>query len=366
MSTPNSFPIEQLTLEHVNALKSYTPGKQPLESDWTKLNTNENPFPPAPAVASAIAGELNKLPLYPNPTSAALRQDIANLHGLRASQVFVGNGSDEVINLLIRAFSDRTRTTGITDPSYSLYPVLLAIQQASLVRVPFDFSMTLPVEAIIDSGANLFLLTSPNAPTGVGFSNHEISRILDGFHGLLVIDEAYADFAEENAVPLLEKYPHAIVVRTFSKSYSLAGLRVGYALAHPEVVDRLDRIRDSYNVNRLSQAAARAAINDQAYFLEKVIAIKELREEVSGAFSNWDWFTYPSQANFIFARPVNGKDQWGAKIANNLFEFLLSNRILVRYFPSNPLTESFLRISIGGKTENDRLLTIINQWRKTV
>ena len=216
----------------------------------------------------------------------------------------MGNGSDDVLNLLVRCFGGPSAPTGFTFPSYSLYPVLVAIQDCATAVVPFTREMALPVEAIAASGARAFFLTSPNAPTGVAFSNREISAVLARFTGLLVVDEAYAPFARENAVPLLAQHPNLVITRTLSKAHALAGIRVGYALAHAEVIDLLDRVRDSYNVNRLSQAAAMAALGDPDYYaaiIDKIKATRDFYVHEWGA--KLGWFTYPSQANFIFTEP---------------------------------------------------------------
>jgi histidinol-phosphate aminotransferase len=224
----------------------------------------------------------------------------------------------------------------------------------------------LPVEAITASPARIFFLTSPNAPTGVGFANAEIGRILAGFRGLLVVDEAYAPFAAENAVPLLARHPNLVIVRTLSKAYSLAGIRVGYALARPEVIGLLDRVRDSYNVNRLSQAAALAAIGDPAYLDAMLAKVKATRDASLARFSqSRGWFTYPSQANFIFTEPKNVRGEAGPAVAQAAYDFLCSRKVLVRHFGSHALTASFLRITVGTDGEMLALNESLDAWLKT-
>ena len=360
--------IVDLAQPHVAQLHAYTPGLQPTDTGWIKLNTNECPYAPSPRVAEAIAHELrdggSALRLYPNPKSTPLRQVIARYHGLREENVCVGNGSDDILNLLVRLFSG-SAATGVTVPSYSLYPVLVSIQDGRTEMIEFDRSMELPIEKIAASTAPIFFLTSPNAPTGVGFSNREIEQILKRYQGVLVVDEAYAPFARYNAVELLAKYPRLVIVRTLSKAYALAGIRVGYALANLEVIDLLDRVRDSYNVNRLSQVGAIAALQDEGYYTGIIEKLKDTRDfyvaEWSGKFG---WFVYPSESNFIFAEPKNGKGEVGSAVAKDLYDFLCSKRILVRYFPSHALTASFLRISVGT---DDEMLTVnetFELWRK--
>jgi histidinol-phosphate aminotransferase len=366
---------DQLALPHIAKLHAYTPGLQPTEPGWIKLNTNECPYPPSPRVAEAVQRELGAdgaaLRLYPNPQSAPLRAAVARLHArecpsLTAAQVCVGNGSDDILNLLIRAFCSSAAAAGFTLPSYSLYPVLVGIQDGRSSVIEFDRSMALPVERIAASDARLFLLTSPNAPTGVAFRNADLERVLASYRGLLVVDEAYAPFATENAVPLLARHPNLVVVRTLSKAHALAGIRVGYALAHPAVIDVLDRVRDSYNVNRLSQAAALAALGDPAYYDALIAKVKATRDANLARFTGpRGWFTYPSQANFIFTEPKNARGESGPAVAQSAYDFLCRRKVLVRHFPSHALTASFLRITVGTDGEMSALNESLDAWLKT-
>ena len=399
-SNPSSF-----ALPHVARLHAYTPGLQPTEPGWVKLNTNECPYPPSPRVAEALRQEIGSdgaaLRLYPNPKSTPLRTAVAKLHarecpGLREDQVIIGNGSDDILNLLVRAFiggtADACRAgspdpagkpsaresagsgdpaphqsagAAFTWPSYSLYPVLVGIQDGRAETIEFDRSMRLPVERIAHSKAKLIFLTSPNAPTGVGFTNAEFERVLAGYGGLFVVDEAYAPFANENAIPLLAQHRNLIVVRTLSKAYALAGLRVGYALAHPEIVDLLDRVRDSYNVNRLSQAAALAALGDEAYHAGLVAKVKATRDAAIADFARRrGWFTYPSQSNFVFTEPKTARGDTGPAVAKSAYDFLCARKVLVRYFPSHALTAPFLRISVGTDAEMRVLSETLDVWQK--
>jgi histidinol-phosphate aminotransferase len=216
------------------------------------------------------------------------------------------------------------------------------------------------------SAARAFFLTSPNAPTGVGFSRAEIEEALKVFKGILVVDEAYAPFAAEDAVPLLARYPNLVVVRTLSKAYALAGIRIGYALAHAEVIDVLDRVRDSYNTSRLSQAAAIAAIGDQSYYEGVIAKIKTTRHRYVKTWSGQGWFTYQSQSNFIFTEPRNARGESGPVVAKAAYDYLYAHKVLVRYFPSHALTASFLRISVGTDDEMLVLNQSLEAWRKIV
>lgn len=351
-------------LPHIQKLHGYTPGFQPKGEGWVKLNTNENPYPPSPAVDEALRAAMGDvLRLYPDPRSTALRETAAKLHGLDSSQVIFGNGSDDVLNLLVRAFASE-QPAGYMLPSYSLYPVLCGIQNAGTQEIPFDRSMTLPFEAIGKLDANLLFITSPNAPTGVGFSNSDLARVIDSFEGIVVVDEAYADFAKESAVALLAKYPKLVVTRTFSKSYGLAGLRLGYAMGSAEVIDVLDRVRDSYNVNRLSQAGGLAALKDQSYLKAICEKIMRTRDFYRAELEALGWFVYPSEANFLFVEPVNANGEKGAEVAKDLFDFFKAQKILVRYFPSSALTETFLRISVGDEDQMLHVSETIQKWLK--
>ncbi|WP_277508031.1 histidinol-phosphate transaminase [Ereboglobus sp. PH5-5] len=362
-------------LPHIAKLHAYTPGLQPTESGWIKLNTNECPHPPSPRVAGAIIRELGEdkfganLRLYPNPTSAALRETIAAHHApqcpsLTAAGVCVGNGSDDILNLLVRAYCSAGAPLAHTVPSYSLYPVLVAIENGRCETIPFERDMRLPVETLAASTAPIIFLTSPNAPTGVGFANAEIERILAGYRGLLVVDEAYAPFANENAVPLLARHPNLVIVRTLSKAHALAGIRIGYALAHPEVIGVLDRVRDSYNTSRLSQAAAIAALEDAGYYAGIIEKIKTTRDHWQKEWTARGWFSYPSQTNFIFVEPKNARGESGAAVAQSAYDWLRAHKVLVRYFPSHPLTAPFLRISVGTDTEMVALDNTLQAWIK--
>lgn len=365
--------LVSLALPHIAQLHAYTPGLQPTEPGWVKLNTNECPYPPSPRVVAALQHEIGadaaSLRLYPNPRSAPLRAAVARHHGhgLTEAHVCIGNGSDDILNLLVRAFCSREAAAGFTLPSYSLYPVLVGIQDGGTQVIEFERSLRLPVAKIAASRARAFFLTSPNAPTGVAFSNAELEHVLAAYPGLLVVDEAYAPFARENAVPLLARHPRLVIVRTLSKAHALAGIRVGYALAHPEVIDLLDRVRDSYNVNRLSQAAALAAIEDRSYYDGIIARVQATRDRaVVDCAERRGWFTYPSQANFLFAEPRDGRGESGPAVAKSAYDFLYARRVLVRYFPSHALTASFLRISVGTDAEMAVLSDTLDAWTKAI
>jgi histidinol-phosphate aminotransferase len=358
-----------LALPHVAKLHAYTPGLQPSESGWVKLNTNECPYPPSPRVAEALRSEIGgdgaALRLYPNPASAPLRAAVARLHGVAPESVCIGNGSDDILNLLVRAFCGGNAAAGYTVPSYSLYPVLVGMQDGASEIIPFDRSMRLPVERLAASRARILFLTSPNAPTGVAFANTDLERVLAGFPGILVVDEAYAPFAEADAVPLLARHPRLVITRTLSKAYALAGIRVGYALADPAVIGVLDRLRDSYNVNRLSQAAALAAVGDEEHLRANVARVKATRDRFLGELTGRrGWFTYPSQANFVFTEPRDARGATGPGVARSAYDFLCTRKVLVRHFPSHALTAPFLRITVGTDPEMRVLSESLDAWQR--
>lgn len=350
-------------LPHIREHKGYVPGEQPDTMGWTKLNTNENPYPPSPKVREAISAQVDGLRLYSSPDGKAFRESLAQYHGVEPGQVILGNGSDDVLNVLVRSFVGPGKSRlGTLIPQYSLYPVLSSLQGAELSVIEFKEDFALPVEEIRRLSVPIFFLTSPNAPTGVGFSNQDIRAILEGFSGLLVVDEAYADFAEENAVELLSEYPNLFITRTFSKSYSLAGLRVGYGLGNPDLIQVLHGVRDVYNLDRLAQAGGQAALEDRQWFEHCLQSVLKTREHFVEDLNARGWFTYPSQANFVFTEPKNANGETGAEVASALFDFLKSKQILLRYFPKHPLTDRFLRVTIGTDSEMQTLNKAMDQW----
>ncbi|NBB80265.1 MAG: histidinol-phosphate transaminase [Verrucomicrobia bacterium] len=346
---------------HIQDLHAYVPGEQPQGDGWVKLNTNENPYPPSTRVAEAVAAEVANLRKYPEPTSARLRAAIGERYGLTGQNVIIGNGSDNILDLITRCFVSEPGA-GHTVPSYSLYPVVAGMSGQGLVDVDFDRSMTLDVAALAATQAKVFFLTNPNAPTGVAFPQRQIEAALQAIDGLLVVDEAYVDFGGESAASLLQDYENLIVVRTFSKSYSLAGMRVGFALASATVIAVLDRVRDAYNVDRIAQAAALAAFEDTDYFEAQRQKVMATRAETRAALDGFGWFTYPSATNFLFTEPKNAAGESGPEVAADLFDYLKARRVLVRYFPKHPLTCAFIRVTIGTDAEMQAFLTASQSW----
>jgi histidinol-phosphate aminotransferase len=357
------FNAEKGALNHIRKLHAYVPGEQPQGGGWVKLNTNENPYPPSPKVEEAVADEVKKLRYYPEPTCLKLRTAISERFGLTADNVIIGNGSDNILDLITRCYA-RDGRVGETVPSYSLYPVVAGMSGHEVIDVPFTRSMELDVDAIAAANTSVFFLTTPNAPTGVGFPLSKIEEILQQMDGLLVVDEAYVDFGGESAVGLLKEYENLVVVRTFSKSYSLAGMRIGFGLASKVVIGMLNRVRDAYNVDRIAQVAAQAAFEDVEYFELRRRQVIVVREMLRTQLDKLGWFTYPSVSNFLFTEPKNALGQSGAEVAASLFAYLKSSKILVRYFPGHHLTCSFIRVSIGTEAEMKTFLTTVQSWLK--
>ncbi len=346
--------------ESISAMSGYTPGEQPKDRPFIKLNTNENPYPPSAAVKAAIAAlDLDRLNRYPRPTADGVRDAIGELYDVSRNWVLAGNGSDDILTIVMRCFVDQGGLIAYPDPTYSLYPVLAAIQGAGTVEIPLESDFSLPRNLLKKAaGASLLFLARPNAPTGVAYPLAAVERLCEEFDGIVLIDEAYADFAEDNCIGLALKYDNVIVSRTLSKSYSLAGVRFGYALANPELIAGMLKVKDSYNVNAVTQVVAEAAIRDQEAMLRTVALIKTTRERVAKRLAQLGFGICPSAANFLFVKPP-------APLAAAAYvEALREADILVRYF-SYPRTRDHARITIGTDAEMDRLIAateaILNQ-----
>ena len=334
----------------VRGLSPYVPGEQPGDSEVTKLNTNENPYWPTPAVRDVLSEiDVETLARYPDPECAVLREAIARMHGCAAENVFVGNGSDEVLALCVRAFVEREGgTVGWFEPSYSLYPALAAIEDVATKPVSLgeDFGWRMPE----DYAASLFFLTNPNAPTSLLFPRERVEAFARGFSGVTAIDEAYADFAGEDCADLALELPNVLVTRTLSKAYSLAGIRLGYALGSAELIGALFKIKDSYNVDRLTQEIALAAIRDGETMRANVEAILETRRLATERLREMGFDVADSRTNFLWIRPPEGIS------AERLFASLRERKVLVRHFGDDERTRSHLRVTIGTAPETFRFL----------
>ncbi|MBC8243585.1 MAG: histidinol-phosphate transaminase [Verrucomicrobia bacterium] len=352
----------------VRKLHGYVPGEQPNVRGLIKLNTNENPAPPSPKVIRAIRSAADeRLRLYPDPAAQPLRETLAKFHGCRPENIIVGNGSDELLALATRAFVEPRQTGTIPlrqaakqtiqyfTPSYSLYPILASIHGARCNEVKLPAGFELPDNDALRKGnwnfsAALTYITTPNAPSGRGYTTRDLTRLCEAQNGVTILDEAYVDFADEHSLRLAKRFPHVIVSRTFSKAYSLCFQRVGYFIGHPALIGALDRIRDSYNVNGLGQAAALATLSDTTYYRKQFKRIVRLREKTSAALEALGFDVLPSQANFIFARPTG-------LTAAEWFRQLRQRNIVTRWFDA-PKVRNRLRITIGTETEMNRFLDI--------
>ena len=333
----------------VRKLEAYTPGEQPKHACVAKLNTNENPYPPSPKCAAALKRfDLDRLRRYPDPVFADLRARIAAIWKTSPARVFVGNGSDEVLTLMAKAFVEDGETIGSLDPSYSLYRTLAAIRNVDFAPTPLkaDYAW----EGKIKGNPALFLLTNPNAPTGVFTPRAAVAAAAKRFRGVLVVDEAYADFARSNCVPLATARDNrnVIVMRTLSKSFSLAGLRVGYCIGPEDLIHALYKVKDSYNVDAVAQTVALAALNDLAWMRANVAKVRKTRARAVRELTKRGWDVLPSESNFLFARPAH-------RPAEELFEALRRKAIFVRYF-KGPRTGDRLRITVGTEREMKALL----------
>lgn len=358
------FDLSKAQCPHLRHLDPYVPGRQMNEPGWMKLNTNENPYPPSPKVAEVLSGLVERLPKYPDPSAGVFCRAVARLHQIPAEWVVAGNGSDELLGLLARSFTGPGRPLGAMVPSYSLYPVLAGIQNAPFLEVPYGDSFDLDPEAIERCGAPAFFLTSPNAPSGTGYGNALIRRLAERFDGLLVVDEAYADFAEESAISLVGDFPNLCVTRSLSKSYGLAGLRLGYLVGHPDLIRIIHSVRDAYNVDLFAQEIGAAVLGDRDYFASTRGKILRSREALSDGLETLGWHVYPSAANFVLAEPRREDGSAGPEVARDCFFWLESHKILVRYFDNHALTRSRLRISVGSEDQVKQLLSAIKQWQQ--
>jgi histidinol-phosphate aminotransferase len=343
----------------IRGMAGYVPGLQPGAGQrLVKLNTNENPYPPSPRVLEALRKASDgTVRLYPSPDASALRTQAGSTYGVSPSQVLCGNGSDEILAMLMRAFLDKGDAVAYFNPSYSLYPVLATISEARVVEVPLprvarkEDMDALPVP---EAKAKLFMLTSPNSPYGTVFPTAWIARLLGAFRGIVVADEAYVDFAEQSALPLLASHPRLVIVRTLSKSYALAGMRVGLAFAHEAIIRELMKVKDSYNVNRLAQAAACEALADVEWFEATRDRVIATRTSFSRRLTAAGFTVLPSDANFIFAVPPAGRN------AKALYERLLARGFLVRSL-GMPAVSDGLRISIGTEEDMESLGRVIEE-----
>lgn len=340
----------------MHQLTPYVPGEQPKLSNLVKLNTNENPYGPSPmAIAAMQAEAADSLRLYPDPNSDKLKDAIANYYGLSSNQVFVGNGSDEVLAHVFHALLNHDLPLIFPDITYSFYPVYCGLYGIEYQTVALNSRFEIQVDDYLRPNGGI-IFPNPNAPTGIPLPLAEIKRLLKANQAsVVVIDEAYVDFGTESAVTLIHEYPNLLVTHTLSKARSLAGLRVGYAVGHPDLIQALIRVKDSFNsypIDRFAEAGATAAIQDTAYFEETCAKVVATRQRLVAEMQKKGFEVLPSGANFIFAKHPNHD---GEKLAGEL----RAHSIIIRHFKSPERIAPYLRITIGTEAQTDRLLEVL-------
>jgi histidinol-phosphate aminotransferase len=331
----------------VHKLTPYVPGEQPKVSKLTKLNTNENPFGPSPRVLKALESEANeKLRLYPDPNASELKETLASYYKVKVDQVFVGNGSDEVLAHTFMGLLKQGKPLLFPDISYSFYPVYCGLYEIEPETIPLNANLEIDITDYQKANGGI-IFPNPNAPTGRALPLSKIEELLkSNDKSVLVVDEAYIDFGGESAISLVDTYPNLLVIQTFSKSRSLAGLRVGFAIGHAALIDGLERVKNSFNSYPLDRFAIRGAveaINDDTYFKQCCSKIIETREELSRQLTNLDFEVLPSAANFVFAKHTK-------KDAEEISARLREESIIVRHFKQTRIKD-YLRITVGTEAE---------------
>lgn len=336
----------------IQSLVPYTPGEQPRIEGLTKLNTNENPYPPSPAVANALTHfPYNRLRLYPDPDARSLKEALSESYKLDRNRIFVGNGSDEVLALAFMAFFRQNQPLLMPETSYSFYDVYANLFDIEFRKVPLDDRLRIHLgDYGSDNGGIIF--ANPNAPTGIAIGLEEIEALLKrNTESLVLVDEAYVDFGAESATRLIDRYPNLLVVQTFSKSRSLAGMRVGFAFGHPELIEALERVKNSFNsypLDMLAVTSACASLSDPEYFRSTCRKIMATRESSAAALTGLGFTVLPSSTNFLFAKHPGIA---GAE----LMDYLRRHKILVRHF-SKPAIADYLRITIGTDEQMQLLI----------
>lgn len=339
--------------KNIEKAKGYEPGLQPKQADVMKLNTNENPYPPSPAVMKVLAQiGAEQLRRYPDPIGQEFRQAAAEVNGISADCIMCCNGGDDLLSIAFRAFCDEERPVTYPAPTYSLYPVLARLQNCKAIEVPFDSEFNLPAK-LAGTDAALTIVCNPNAPTGSFVSVEELASLADEISGVLLIDEAYVDFAEKNCAGLVKDFDNVLILRSMSKGYSLAGIRFGYAIAQSALIAGLMKVKDSYNVDAVAITAATAAIKDRQYFRETIEKVKAERGRLAASLRALKFEVPDSSANFILAQNKNCK-------ASEIYDKLVQRNIYVRYFDLPGLKDK-LRITVGTSEQNDTLLLALKE-----
>jgi len=342
--------------DNIISMPPYVPGEQPpAGSSVIKLNTNENPYPPSPKVIEAMAGfDPGRLRLYSDPMSTPVRMAAAEVFNMPPDWILVGNGSDDLLAMIVLACTGAGRPIAYAMPTYTLYRTLAQMQQAPLVELEYTEDYRLPADELIKADAAVTFVASPNSPSGTLAPTNELDRLARGLNGLLVIDEAYCDFAAANALELVKTRGNTVVLRTLSKGYSLAGLRVGLAVGNPDILNVLIKVKDSYNLSTLSIELAAAALADQAYKNACCAKVVVSRTRLKAGLEKLGFYVWPSDSNFLLAKAPNGQ-------ARDIYESLKRTGILVRYF-NQPRLDDSLRITVGTDEQNAVLLAALKRF----
>jgi len=343
----------------IAAMRGYVPGVQPdPRQQYIKLNSNENPYPPSPRVKEVLQRLIYEdLRIYPDPMSLELREKLGRLHGFSADQIICGNGSDDILNMIIRTFAQPGEAIGFYEPTFPLYKVLGVIHGIQSLAIPVAEPYDRPPDP--PSKVRVFFLANPNSPIGFIYPLSTVRRLAQMVQGIFVVDEAYVEFAAENALNLVKEMENVIVVRTVSKSYSLAGVRLGYAIGREDLIQEMFKVKDPFNVNRLTQAVVSVALDDQDYFRENISKVVETRDWFFREARALGYRIIPSQGNFVFPQPPEkGR---GIRFFQSLFE----RKVLTRYYDEEGLRDG-VRMTIGTRGDMEITLQVMKDIMKVL
>ncbi|MBF2048749.1 histidinol-phosphate transaminase [Leptolyngbya sp. NK1-12] len=335
---------------NIDAMAGYVPGEQPKPGTRIiKLNTNENPYPPSPAAMDVLRNfDGEWLRRYPNPFANEFRQAISEVLQVPMDWIMAGNGSDEILNVIVRSCAEQQRKVVYPTPTYVLYRTLAEMQPAEVVEVPYGENNRLPIDELVAANGAVTFIASPNSPSGHVVSNQELRQLASQLTGVLLIDEAYVDFADSTALPLVQEFENVMISRTLSKGYSLAGLRLGFGIANPKLLSGLFKVKDSYNIDAIACAVGAAAMRDQPYLQQCIAQVKACRAQLTVDLKQLGFQVPDSQTNFLLARPPKGN-------AEAIYLALKERGILVRYFKQLGLDDK-LRITVGTEEQNQILI----------
>lgn len=334
----------------IDAMAGYVPGEQPKPgTPIIKLNTNENPYPPSPAAIAVLRNlDIEWLRRYPDPYANDFRQAVSEVLQLPADWILVGNGSDDLLNILVRACAELGRPVVYPMPTYVLYRTLAQMQPAETVEIPYGADYRLPIEQLVAANGAITFIASPNSPSGHTVPISDLRQLANRLSGVLVVDEAYVDFAEETALPLVQECPNVMVLRTLSKGYSLAGLRLGFGIGNPALLSGLFKVKDSYNIDAIACLVGAAAMRDQTYKNACAEKVKASRARLAVDLKQLGFHVWDSQTNFFLTQPPQGN-------AESIYRALKQRGILVRYF-QQPGLDDKLRITVGTEAQNQQLI----------